>query len=708
MRLFTRFGTPVLTTLFVFALSLSLSATTYYVRTDGNDNNDGLADNSSRALRTIQKGVDKMSGGDVLIVGNGTYNVSGLIYIDGKSGTSGQRTVIKAKNRRQAKIRTSNQYGAIEIRNSNYITVDGFDIGHQNPGSTTNNLGSGLQSFDSDYVTFQWNYVHDFGCGGISFREGDFATIQDNVVRDNAKNSNYNCSGISVYQPEQLNNNSGFHIVIRRNVAYENECTLPFNVGAGGFDYPTDGNGIILDDFNNTQRSGYAPFKAQTLVENNLVFNNGGGGIKVFEVDNAVIRHNTAWHNNRVLRNHPSTTGDISVTYSNGIFGIYNNVSVARNDGACSALQYINSPGVGYMNRQSNLLVGDIEMPSNGDRWDATNDLTRGRSEQSYAQFVNATTSVNNQANPRNFDQWFRLYSASPGNNSGNNSYKAGNDLEKVSRPQGTNVERGCYEGTTNGGNTGGGTTNDWVYRENFNSGWANWSYGGTYSRDSGIKKNGTYSAKFYSNKNWGALSLRHNGGKTGNNLNSIKFWARKWTDNGSYNARIRVRTEDENGKKTWNNFSPGNSFTQYSFTKSQLGNPGTVKRIDINVPNGNTIWVDDLRLVYNTSSQGTVELEVPSTEGVEGLEPELSVYPNPSQGRFTVELTAPRDLPSVTMLLTDMTGRVVDHSSLPLYAGPNRMHLDLDRQWVPAGVYLLRFATENGEVNLTRRVVVR
>ena len=727
MLTFFRFSTAVLTLLLLAVAPAHLSAgasptaedecapavvagTTYYVRTDGNDNNNGLSDSASGAVRTIQKGVDRMSGGDILIVGNGTYNISNQIYISGKGGTSSQRTIIKSKNPRGAKIRTSSQYGGIEIRNSNWITVDGFDVGASNP-SSSSNTGTGIEAWGSHHVIFKNNYVHDCGCGGISFRESDYVTIERNVVKDNAKISNYNCSGISVYQPNQLNNNSGFHIIIRRNVAYENECDVPFNVGAGNFNQPTDGNGIILDDFNNTQGSSFPPYKAKTLIENNLCFNNGGAGIKVFEVDNATIRHNTTWHNSRILKNYSGTPGEIAVTYSPGIFEVHNNVAVSLNDAACSALEWINSNNSGYMNRQSNLLVGTIKMPSDNSKWGQSNDLTAGRGNQSYAGLTNPTTNVGNLNNIWNFDQYFRLLSTSPGNNSGDNSRKASNDLENKTRPQNNTVERGCYE-TTNagGGGGGGGTSNDWVYRDNRTSGWGNWSYGGTYTnQDGGIKKNGSYAAKFQSNRNWGAMSFRHNSGKTGSNLNSIKFWARKWTDNGNYTARIRVRTEDENGKKGWSNFSPTNTFQQFSFTKSQLGNPGTVKRIDVNVPNGNTIWVDDLRLVYNTSSGlGTVEVEVPETDAVVGQRPEMSVFPNPNDGLFTVAVTAPHALESVAVVLTNAAGQVVERTDLPLYAGANRLHVDVAGKQVPPGLYFVRLASSDGTVNLTQRVVIR
>ena len=690
-------------------LYLPLCATTFYVRTDGNDANDGLADNAGRALRTIQAGVNKMSGGDELIVGNGTYSTDKLIYIDGKSGTASRRTVIRAKNRWGAKIRTSNLYGAIEIRNTNYITVANFDVGHQFPGDASRNQGSGIQSFDSDYVIFKDNYVHDCGCGGISFREGDYATIERNVTRDNSKNSRYNCSGISVYQPEQLDNNGGYHIIIRRNVSFENECTLPFDVGAGNFAKPTDGNGIILDDFQNTQRSGYAPYKAKTLVENNLTFNNGGAGIKVYEVDNATIRHNTAYHNNRILKDYSGTPADIAITYSPGIFEVYNNVSVARDDDACSALQYINTPGFGYMNRQSNLLVGDVKMPSDNSKWGASNDLVQGRSNQSYAGFANATTSIGSFGSINDFDQYFRLTGSSPGANSGNDTYKANDDLEGVSRPQGAKVERGCYEGTT--GTTTPPpttTTNDWVYRDNLSSGWLNYSYDGNVTlQDGGIKQAGSYSAKFYSQQSWGTLSFYTTTARPGTNLQSIRFYARKWTDNAGYTARFRVRTNLDNAL-AYTSFTPTNTFQEFTITKAQLGSPGSIQRLDWTVPAGQTLFVDEVRFVYQSSSGAAVTQAMPGTRSVEWAEEaSLAVYPNPSQGDFTVRLLSVTDLEGVELRLTDLTGRCVDRLTVNLLAGENSLHYALAANRLPAGVYLLT-ATHAEGLAVQQRITLR
>jgi hypothetical protein len=61
-------------------------ATDYYVRTDGNDGNDGLENNAAHAWLTIEKGTSSSTSplglGDVLHVADGTYTVGNVIWVN--------------------------------------------------------------------------------------------------------------------------------------------------------------------------------------------------------------------------------------------------------------------------------------------------------------------------------------------------------------------------------------------------------------------------------------------------------------------------------------------------------------------------------------------------------------------------------------------------------------------------------------------------
>ncbi|MEL7160401.1 MAG: glycoside hydrolase family 9 protein, partial [Bacteroidota bacterium] len=253
-----------------------------------------------------------------------------------------------------------------------------------------------------------------------------------------------------------------------------------------------------------------------------------------------------------------------------------------------------------------------------------------------------------------------------------------------------------------------GGTSDDWVYRENLTSGWSNWSWGGTTTlQDGGVKKNGNYSLKFQSTG--GAFSPRHNGGKTGSSLNSVKFWARSWNTN--YTCNVNVRQNDNNdGPNTGVAVTP--TWQQFSLSPAQLGNPSTLKRFIFFVPNGRTLFVDDLRIVYNTSSQGTLSQELDRTalsrEATDLNTTEISVYPNPNPGQFTLDLRTPIARETVSIRLYDLNGRLVDRTSISTFAGNNRLRMDYRDSDLATGVYLLRVVSPDGKLDLTQRLSIR
>jgi hypothetical protein len=75
---------------------LTRNSTDYYVRTDGSDTNTGLANTPEDAWLTINKGTcssSPLSSGDILHVADGTYNLSGRIYVQKAGITVSGNTV---------------------------------------------------------------------------------------------------------------------------------------------------------------------------------------------------------------------------------------------------------------------------------------------------------------------------------------------------------------------------------------------------------------------------------------------------------------------------------------------------------------------------------------------------------------------------------------------------------------------------------------
>ena len=718
----------------------SLSARQIWVATNGNDNTGN--GNPDKPYQTIQQAVNVMNGGDEVIVRNGTYNVGtsagGQVYINNKGGTASQRTVIRAENRWGAQIRSASPFGGIEVQNSDYLTIQGFDVAPQNANAATNQ-GAGIEFWYSNHAIIRDNYSHDWGCNGISFRYGDYVTIEENVARDNAKKSNFNCSGISVYQPRELNQNGGFHIYIRRNVAFENECRLPFNVGAGRAEEPTDGNGIILDDFYNTQdsdgmnRDGNGQFRAYkqgTLVENNLVFNNGGTGFKAFRVDQATVRHNTFYNNLYVLMtnigyydkfglyNPPYHPGEVSFEDCPGIFDLSNNIIVSRNDTRAKALNYVVygaddfSVGFGWLGRHANILVGNLNVPDIPMKTEGYGELRRERWEQSYPRFVNPTFGIGGFSSVKDFRQYYQLANNSPGNNSGDNGRSSGVDLQGEGRPKNGVVERGCYEGTATFTVGGGGENirgTNYAYRDNLEDGWSSTqTRGGVLTvSDPGIRQSGTAAIKFFAEWGWGTIELRRGDALPGGGLQRIAFNHRRWDTDPAYDAWFRTYEYYASWSgRTWVNFRPQTGWQEASFTLAELGNPPQVRRMDFNVPSGKTVWIDNLRFIYSTSNLNTVELEQDLVEGAADRAP-LTVMPTVNHGAFDVELEVPERLEEVDMFLVAADGRQVDAATLPVLPGRNRMHFDVTASDPAEGVYLLVFRGADGSFQRSERVVI-
>ena len=236
--------------------------TIYYVATTGSNSGTGSA---TSPWRTITKAMQAdLKSGDEVVVRSGTYNEGVIVNRDGitlRSEVPGGANIVPPP----AKL-------GINI-NADHVTIKGFEVF----GSTT----SGITGNGVHHVKVIDNIVHDNHANGILLMKSDFVTVDGNVVYNNASMGSR--SGISIFNPVAFAGDSAeYRIIVRNNVSHHNQNES----GAH-----TDGAGIILDDFND---GGYR-FKA--LVENNLVYQNGGAGIMVYKSANATISENTSWHN---------------------------------------------------------------------------------------------------------------------------------------------------------------------------------------------------------------------------------------------------------------------------------------------------------------------------------------------------------------------------------------------------------------------------
>lgn len=405
---------------------------TYYVSAGtGSDTNPGIA--SGLAFKTIAKAASLTEPGDTVLIMNGIYSTySGPILTVNKSGVEGKYITYKAMKGHNPKITAAGNVWNTIIIDAAYIVIDGLDLEGNNANLTlagaqeayrqsrltpavfdatynTNAISIGV-SAPAHHVEIRNCKVHDFSAGGIGGSQCDYITIEGNTVYNNSWYTMYATSGISILGPKPIDGVTTYKIIIRGNTVYGNK-TQVFWRTASGNDRLSDGNGIIIDANNGTQ--GTTVYTGRTLVENNVSYNNGGGGIHAFQAGRVDIINNTAYNNGTVV-GYPEIDGQQGVDVK-----IMNNIMYARTGGACN----LNDAGATY----------NYNIYFNGPSYRmGSNDKVIN------PQFISLST------NPTAAN--FSLQAGSPAINGGTQTLFAAKDILGVVRPKGGAVDIGAYE----------------------------------------------------------------------------------------------------------------------------------------------------------------------------------------------------------------------------------------------------------------------
>lgn len=262
----------------------SASATDFYVnQKSGNNSGQGTA---AEPFRTLGQATRMLKPGDRLFVAGGTYREHLVLA---NSGTAQQPIAVMGEGRPLIEA----DQDAILISGS-YVSVSGFEAHAVGNGSAI------LVGEKNHHVHVFNNVARDSGCAGIGVIQADYVVIEANRVFGNAQRSPWQCSGISIYQAVNVDHGPDVHNVIRRNMIYSNMNIVVDEKISHSNGQTMDGNGIIIDDGRHTQgKLGGLPYDGLTLIENNIVVDNGGRGIHVFESDNVIVRNNTSYHNLR-------------------------------------------------------------------------------------------------------------------------------------------------------------------------------------------------------------------------------------------------------------------------------------------------------------------------------------------------------------------------------------------------------------------------
>lgn len=419
-------------------------ATNYYISGSGNDNNNGLT--TTTAYRNIQKAADIVNPGDTVFVMNGLYNTqnnNGDIVTINRSGTSSQWIVFKNYQTDKPKIEF-NGWSAFSIQpGAAYIEINGFEIQGNNKNVTLadalnqfhscNNPGTDADPYQPEFngsgiaadgrfsslgfnkphhINVLNNIIYDCGGGGISMIQSDYLTIKSNLVYDNSWYTIFGASGISIYQSWNSDSNTtDFKMIVEGNICHNNRLFVPWYFVCAF----TDGNGIIIDDCNNTQNgSTLGEYTGKTLIQNNILYNNGGSGAHVYESKHVTIRNNTAYKNSQTPE---INDGQIFANASDDC-KIINNILFANDDNVTNS-NYNNTNLTYENNLHYNGTTIALSSPS-------------------------CVVGNPNFVDEANFD--FHLKSDSPAINVGNTTNFSATDFDGNVRSNGSNPDIGAFE----------------------------------------------------------------------------------------------------------------------------------------------------------------------------------------------------------------------------------------------------------------------
>jgi parallel beta-helix repeat protein len=297
---------------------------TIVVATNGKDDAPGTV---AAPMRTIGKAIERVEPGDTILVRAGRYpdvwNEANAMFrdIDGRpdawiklAAYPGERPVLEA-------IPPDDRYvlwRSIGVERSSYIEVRGFDI--VGTALTTQQPTAGFEVRESHHVRMIDNVMYELGGGGVSAIHSNHLVVIGNVVHTSAYWNEYQTSGISSFQADNVGGPEEpgtFSIRIERNIVHSVENRVP---NAPGMQV-TDGNCIIIDIHDERAYTG------NTLVANNVCFNNGGRGINVLRSKNVLAVNNTLRHN--LLSKDHDDEGELSVLFASNVRFVNNIIEPA-------------------------------------------------------------------------------------------------------------------------------------------------------------------------------------------------------------------------------------------------------------------------------------------------------------------------------------------------------------------------------------------
>lgn len=381
---------------------------------------------AGKAYSTIQAAVSAAQPGDTVLVDNGNY----VGFVASRSGTPAARITIRAVGSNVVIDRSNPDGNGISITNVSYVTVEGFTVvnatsrGIAARGATADAPMRGLEVFDntvqgaaSDNIYLSQvadSLIEGNSSSGSRAEHGmyltnagsDGTTLRGNRLFNNAKDG-LHMNGDARYGGDGVHKN----VVIDGNVIY--------------------GNAVNAMDLDGVQ---------DTTIQNNLIYDNGRNGVRVFQIDASAGPRNLRIINNTIAIRSGGGWA-IKLTEDLGGHTIYNNILLAEGGAGSIAVGNTNfvSDNNATVDRFS--IDGDNTTMSL-QAWKALGRDAASFNSSAAALFVSAAQSD------------YRPKTGAPLINAGRTTYNSVaapvKDIMGAARPTGGGVELGAYEAVGN------------------------------------------------------------------------------------------------------------------------------------------------------------------------------------------------------------------------------------------------------------------
>jgi parallel beta-helix repeat protein len=235
---------------------------TYYVATNGSDNNAGTIDQPFATLQHAVNQIKDGAGGNIYLRG-GVYDNAGGVWINGlHDGSATSRLVIQPYQNEAVLIEANSTAAAIAV-GGDYVDIIGLEV---------RNSKQGIIGWGAHNLRILNNIIHDVQDTGIAsyapdvFGAGDILVDGNTVYRTNLSNQGRQengawGSGITMSRTQNA--------VVTNNLVYENwgegiTATLSDNVRVA--------NNVVYDNYSVQL---YLDNATNTIFENNLAYDTG-------------------------------------------------------------------------------------------------------------------------------------------------------------------------------------------------------------------------------------------------------------------------------------------------------------------------------------------------------------------------------------------------------------------------------------------------